>query len=129
MNITYRFAQYLASQGFGVLGTNLFVGAIPKTAPSECYWVTSAGGTNGKRNKTGERIKMYNVSIYFRSTDPATVEDKMELIETTLNSSTCPTLTDYDTISIEAFTYPSGQQIDSEKHLVGLVEAKITTYF
>ena len=35
MNITHSFAQFMEDQGFGTLGTNLFIGAVPQDAPDK----------------------------------------------------------------------------------------------
>ncbi len=127
-NITHAFATYLQTQGFGTLGTSLYIGAVPQHAPDACFWVVSGGGGNQSRNKTGERVKNYTVSIFYRSMDSEDVHDKLQEIEETINSASCVTLGSYDTIEMQCAVFPTDQDIDSEERTKGLAQVTLTIY-
>ena len=128
MNITHAFATYLQTQGFGTLGTNLFIGAVPLDAPDACFWVSSGGGSNQSRNKTGERVKSYIISIFYRSMDSEDVYDTLQELEETINSASCVTLGSYDTIEMQCTVFPTDQDIDSEERTKGLAQVTLTIY-
>lgn len=128
MNITHSFAQFMEDQGFGTLGTNLFIGAVPQDAPDKCWWVVSSGGSNTTRNKTGERIKEYTVSVFYRSTDSKEVYDDLQEFEETINNTECEQLASYDTIEMQCITFPTDEDIDSEERTKGLAQVKLTIY-
>ena len=128
MNITHSFAQYMQAQGYGTLGTSLFIGVVPQDAPDACFWVISSGGTNQSRNNTGERVKNYLISVFYRSMDSEDVYDKLQSFEELINGKQCVTLTTYDTIQAQATLYPTDQDIDSEERTIGLVQVSLTIY-
>lgn len=128
MNISHAFATYMATKGYGTLGTNLFIGAVPIDAPNVCWWVSASGGSNTTRNKTGERIKQYIIQVFYRSMDAEDMYEKMQAFEETINSNTCTSLTGYDTIDMQCTTFPTDQDIDSEERTKGLAQVTLTIY-
>lgn len=128
MNIIEAFATYLQSQGYGTLGSTIFIGRVPQNAPDACYWLVSAGGDNVTKNKTGERIKEYRVLIYYRSMNAKDVYNNLQTLESNLNSAFCITLSGYDTIEIQANSYGTDQDIDNEERTKGLIQATLTIY-
>lgn len=73
-------------------------------------------------------MKQYLISVYMRSLDASLVYDQLQALEESLNSDGCTSLNGYDTIDIEATTFPTDQDLDNEDRTVGLLQATITTY-
>jgi hypothetical protein len=128
MTISKSFATYLQSAGFGTLGTNLYIGGAPMDAPDTCMWILAGGGSPIVKNQTGEKVKQYFLSVFYRSTDAEDVDDTLHALEVNLNSPTCPQLTDFDTIEIECTSFPTDQDIDNENRTEGLLQVTITNY-
>ena len=130
MNIARSFVDYMIAQGFGtVFGTDIFIGGIPQDAPDTAWWVVSAGGSPGTKNQTAELQKNYVLNIYYRSTDAESVYNEIQSLEIELNKPTCITLAGFDTIEIEATTFPTDQDLESEERTVGLLTATVKTYY
>lgn len=127
MNIARDLAQFLEDNGFGVFGTDLFIGGAPVKV-STCYWITSAGGTNKQKNVTNNKLKNYTLSIFYRNTDAETVYENMQALEELINSDACTQLDNYDTIEMETILFPADQDIDVQDRTVGLLEVTITTH-
>lgn len=127
MNIAKAFTTFLQANGFGTVGTDLFLGAAPKK-PSTCYWVIPAGGINKQKNVTNNKLKNYVLNVFYRNTSQVTVYENMQALEELINSDGCTQLTGYDTIEMEAILYPTDQDIDVQDRTVGLLEVTITTH-
>lgn len=128
MNITRSLALYLESLGFATLGTDMFIGGVAQDAPSASWWLTAAGGSPQSKNNTGELIKKYSVNVYFRDLDASNVYDTLQELEQTVNADNCTQLDGFDTIGIEATSFPTDQDIDNVDRTVGLVQITIEVY-
>ena len=129
MNIVEAFVDYLEEKEFGTLGTDIFISSVPQEAPDKCFWLISAGGSPQDENATGEMIKSYIVSLYYRNTDAKDVYDILHNLEVLINSNDCTQLTDFDTIDLRATAFPIDQDIDNEDRTVGLLQITIDTYY
>lgn len=129
MNIARSFATYMEDEGYGVFGTDLFVGGAPKEGPDVCYWVVLNGGAPESRNETGEVIKQYSLSVYYRSTSEEDVYDTIQALEIELNKAKCVQLDGFDTIEIQCILFPADQDIDNEDRTVVLLEVQVRTYY
>lgn len=127
MNIVESFSQYLEDEMSLTLGTDLFIGSAP-VDKDDVWWIFSGGGGNVVKNDTGEKRKNYIVNAYYRGLDAQDVYNKLEQLETLVNSATCPQLNGYDTIEIETVTFPTDQDIDAQDRTIGLIQITITTY-
>lgn len=128
MNITKSVALYLQSLAFATLGTDMYIGSVPQDGPEIAWWLTSAGGSPQNRNDTGELIKKYSVNVYFRDLDAENVYETLQELEQIVNAENCPQLEGFDTIYIEATTFPTDQDIDNTDRTVGLVQITIEVY-
>lgn len=128
MNIVESFSTYIEGLSGATLGTNLFIGGVPLSAPSSCYWIIGTGGSINLDLKTGEKIKTYTIQIYYRNTDAEAVYDNLQSLEELINSDNCTTLSGYDTIDMTAVSFPVDRDIDDEDRTVGLLETNITIY-
>lgn len=128
MSVIDDFATLMVNEGYGTLGTDLFIGTAPLEAPAEVNWIVAGGGTSTLVNQTGERTKQYVVDIYFRSNSAQAVYDKMFAFEDMINSGDCASLENFDTIDIEASVFPADQDLDSEERTIGLVQVTLTLY-
>lgn len=72
MDISYQVAQYLATAGFGVLGTSIFAGQIP--AEQNGIYVSRLGGTLNNYVPIEETV----IDIYVKDTSSS---DAITLIE------------------------------------------------
>jgi len=127
MNLAAAFATYLDTNTSFTTGQDLFIGQAPSSPDTLC-WVTASGGDTERKLKTGERMKSYLIEIRYRNRDYQTVYNTLQTIEELLNADDCIQLTGYDTISIEATTFPIDEDLDQEGRKVGLVAATISTY-
>lgn len=128
MNIAEAFAEFLQDQGFGSLGDSLRIGTVPLDAPSTCWWIITSGGSTVSQNHTGERRKQYLIQVFYRNVDATEVYNQLQALEELINSDSCTQLSGYDTIDIEATSFPTDQDVDAEDRTVGVVQVTITTY-
>lgn len=131
MNLVQAFATYLDNDlGIATLGQDLFIGRAPSSneVSDDIWWVLSNGGGPIKKNDTGESMKSYQVEVYYRHTNDKIIEDSMFQLEEALNCDGCTQLTGFDTIDIEATTFPIDDDFDSEDRRVGLLQATILIY-
>lgn len=130
MNIAKSFVDFMIANNFGTqFGADIFIGGVPQEAPDSCWWVTNAGGSPGTKNKTAELQKNYVLNIYYRSTDAESVYNEIQSLEIELNKPTCIQLDGFDTIEVEATTFPTDQDLDSEERTIGILVATIKTYY
>ena len=130
MNIARSFITEMIAQGFGtVFGTNIYIGSAPQDAPDLCWWVIPSGGSPQAKNDTAELQKSYVLNVYYRNTDAEDVYETIQNFEIEFNRPTCRTLTGFDTIEIEALSFPTDQDIDNEDRTVGLTQITIRTYY
>ena len=130
MNISESFAEYLVNLGIGTLGQNIFIGNAPSSnqAPDSIWWIVANGGSPIRRNSTGEMLKSYKIDVFFRDRDYKTVYNELNSLEESINCDGCPELDEYDTISIEANSFPIDNDLDNEDRKVGLLQINLTTY-
>lgn len=128
MNIVEAFVDYLENKNYGVMGDNLFIGGTPLDAPDDCIWITSGGGLNDIRNITGERRKIYNLSLYVRGSDAKAVYDLMQEIELDINDEFCIEMQDYFNLEVSVLNYPTDNDIDNGERTVGLMAVELIVY-
>ena len=131
MNIAKSFATYLQDElSVATIGQDLFIGLAPRSdkAPDTLWWIKAFGGDPTTRLKTGETMKQYIVEINYRNRDYETVYEQLQSVEESINSDTCSQITGYDTIDIEATTFPIDDDIDSEDRKVGLLRITLTIF-
>ncbi len=129
-NLPSAFASYLDSITTSTIGQDLFIGEAPSSnkAPDALMWVIASGGDIERKLSTGEKMKSYLVEVRYRNRNYQTVYDTLQTIEEDLNNGNCTQLSGYDTISIEATTFPIDQDLDDEGRKVGLLAVTISTY-
>ncbi len=128
MTLKRSFAAYMELKGFGVFGTDLFLNGAPQDAPEACWWVLATGGAPISENRTGEKLKKYVVSVYYRDLDAQIVDEKLHEFEEELNTQFCDQLEGFVTVDIEVTTFPTDQDIDVNERTVGLAQVSIQTY-
>lgn len=130
MNITRAFAEYLATITASTIGQDLFIGQAPSSdkAPDSIWWVSGSGGDVTTRVKSGENLKSYLIEVHYRNRNYQTVYENMQSLEERLNDDPCTQLNGFDTVDIEATTFPVDDDLDAEDRKVGLLQATITIY-
>lgn len=128
MNISASFAEYMEDILLGTVGTDIEVGGVPQDAPEACWWVIPQGGGPEQVNQTGEMLKNYVLNVYYRDTNQESVYNSLQLLEETVNSGNCTQLDGFDTISMQATSFATDEDIDSEERTVGLVQVTIKVY-
>jgi len=128
MNIAKSFVEYMEDLGMGTFATDIFIGNIAIDAVDKAWWVVSSGGATLSKNNTGERIKNYTLSVFYRNTDAEDVYEQMQEFEEEINSKGCIQLDGYDTIEMEALVFPTDQDLDNEDRVVGLLQVKVSVY-
>jgi len=128
MNIAEAFATYMEGLGYGTLGTDLFIGSAPLGATDPCWWVIAGGGSSEPKNNTGERLKNYTLSVFYRNTVAQDVYDTLQEFEERLNSIHCDQLAGYETIEMEAISFPADEDLDQVDRTIGLVEVRVMVY-
>lgn len=127
MNIAEEFTTWMEDSDLGTFGTDIYIGEAPIDAPSRCWWVVASGGNTSISAQTGERMKNYLLSVYFRS-EPQDVYDTLQSFEELCNGKDCIEFSNYDIIELQATQYASDQDLDSEERKVGLVQINLTVY-
>lgn len=125
MTIAKAFLGYLQTI---LPGEKFFIGAAPKETTDDIYWLISNGGAPISTNVTGQKIKTYVLSLYFRSKSAEVVDEALQNLEETINIDQCTQLAGFDTIDMEATSFASDQDLDNEERTIGLVQVTITTY-
>ena len=125
MNIKKAFQQFMRANGY----TPVYIGGVPQDAPAVCWWITGAGGLNIGKNKTGEKMKNYIISVYYRDPDAEQVDEKLQQFEEFINADNCVDIGNYDIIETEATVFPTDQDLDNQDRTVGLIQITLTVYF
>lgn len=130
MTIAKAFVSYLETIiTDGAFGENIFIGGAAKeTSKDDIYWIISNGGAPASTNVTGQKIKTYVLSLYFRSKSAEAVDEALQNLEETINIDQCTQLEGFDTIDMEATSFASDQDLDNQDRTIGLVQVTITTY-
>lgn len=130
MSLVSAFATYLQGITGTTLGQTLFIGEAPSSnkVADAIWWIVENGGGIIQKNATGEARKSYQINVFCRSRDYQAIKDQMSSLEEDLNCDNCSQLSGYDTIDIEATTFPIDNDLDSEDRKVGLLQVTITTY-
>lgn len=130
MNLLDSFAQYLQTMGIATLGQNLFIGEAPSSnqVQDSVWWIIDSGGSPIAKNQTGESRKAYQITVFNRDRNYKTIKNAMFALEEQLNCDGCTQLQGFDTIDIEATTFPIDQDLDNEDRKIGMLQATITTY-
>jgi hypothetical protein len=130
MSLVDSLAGYLTGVTKSTLGQTLFIGEAPssKKVVNDIWWIVDNGGSIITKNATGEATKSYQFNIFFRSRDYELVKTNLATLEEDLNCDGCSQLSGYDTIDIEATSFPIDQDLDGEDRKIGLLQVTITTY-
>lgn len=130
MNLAEAFATHLATLTGTTLGQTLFIGEAPSSnkVADAIWWIVENGGGVLRKNSTGEAQKNYQINVFYRDRDYKAVKDAMYALEEDLNCDGCSQLSGYDTIDIEAITFPIDNDLDNEDRKIGLLQANITIY-
>lgn len=127
--VSESFIAWLESQGIATFKEDLFLSQVPDSAPDNCYWITTSGGGTILRLSTGEKVKQYFVSVYFRSNKGQTIEKNMFKLEELIDTPGCLNLEPfvlYDEVDVNQ--YPTDNDFDSEDRRVGMLQANIKIY-
>lgn len=127
MTLKRAFAEYMETLGLGTVGTDIFIGSAPLDI-SPCWWIISTGGAPVITNHTGERLKQYIISVYYRNTNAEVVDQTLFDFEEELNTSNCAQLEGFNTVDITVTTFPADQDLDVEDRTIGLCQVTIQTY-
>lgn len=127
MNIPEAFATYLETVTGSTLGQDLFIGEAPSSNQvlDSIWWIIASGGAKETRLISGESVKNYRVDVYYRNRDYEQVYNAMQDLEETLNCDGCTQLDGYETMDIEATTFPIDTDLDDEDRKVGLLQATL----
>ncbi len=126
--VSESFIKYLEDQSIATFGTDLYANQVPDDAPDVCYWVITSGGSTIQTLGTGERVKQYFVSVYYRSNSGRDVEKKLFTLEELLNCSDCVELEGFEILNMQASQYPSDIDLDNEERRLGLLQATVQLY-
>jgi hypothetical protein len=126
--VSEAFVEYLELQGYGTFGTDLFLSQVPPNAPDSTLWVITSGGSPIQKLATGETLKQYFISVFYRSTSAMDVEKKIFALEELLNCTQCVELTGFEVHEITAQNFGSDEDIDNEERRVGMLQANIKIY-
>lgn len=130
MSLVADFATYLAGVTSTTLGQTLFIGQAPSSdkVADSIWWIVENGGGVIQKNATGEARKSYQFNVFCRNRDYEVIKTAMSDLEEDLNCDNCSQLSGYDTIDIEATSFPIDNDLDSEDRKVGLLQVTITIY-
>ena len=128
MNILEAFSEYMEDLGLGTFGEDIYIGGAPLDAIDPIWWIIAAGGSSEPKNNTGERIKKYNLEVYYRNTDEEDVYNLLQTLEEDINGKHCTQLTGYQTVDMEAVSFPVSKDIDNEDRTVGMLQVTVSIY-
>ena len=130
MSLASSFATYLQTLGIATIGQDLFISQAPSSnkVPDSIWWVIASGGEVERNLKTNSKMKSYLVEVFYRNRDYNTVYESLHELEEDLNGAGCIQLSGFETVQIEASTFPVDDDLDSEDRKIGLLQAKITRY-
>lgn len=126
--VSDAFVEFLQNQGIATLDVDIYISQVPDDAPDTTYWITTSGGNTVLKLVTGEKVKQYFISVFYRSTSAREIERKLFNLEELLNCAECVTLTGFEVYEIGATQFPSDQDLDSEDRRVGFLQANIKIY-
>lgn len=130
MTLSQSFVKFLEQKGYGIFGQNIYLYRVPnsKKTETEVLWVIPMGGYPASVNRTGEMIKSYQMTIYYRSNSARKVDEVLNDLEQTLNCSQCVDLEGFELVSIRATQLPADQDLDSENRMVGTISCQLEVY-
>jgi hypothetical protein len=128
--VSEAFIEFLQNKGIATFGTDLFLNQVPSSLATQdsLYWIITSGGGPIQTLRTGEKVKQYYISVYYRSRSNKDVEHKLFELEELLNCTECVQLTGFDVIYISAEQFPSDTDLDDEERRVGFLQATIRVY-
>lgn len=122
------FIQYLQDNGYGIAGTNLYLGELPIEAPDVSYLVVVSGGNPELVTADGGMLKIYTFNVYYRSLAGKDIERQLFSLEEKLNCSTCVNLNGFETIYSRATQFAQDIDLENENRRIGLLQAQIRLY-
>lgn len=130
MNIAESFATYLSTLTSSTLGQDLFIGQAPSSnkAPDSYWLVSTSGGNKTLKAQTSEFVELHQIEVRYKNRDYKTVYNSMQSLLDDLNTDSCVQLSGYDTIEIEASTYPIDDDLEAEDRKVGLLIVNLRIY-
>jgi hypothetical protein len=126
--ISESFIKFLEEEGIATFNTDLYLSQVPDDAPDATYWVLTSGGNTIQKLRTGEKVKQYFVSTFYRSTKAKDVERNLFRLEELLNCLTCVQFEGFEVLEVEATQFPSDTDLDNEDRRVGLLQTNIRVY-
>lgn len=130
MTISRSFVQLLENKGCGVFGQNIFLYRVPNSlkTPTELFYIIPSGGSVIRNAPTGDKIKLYQFLVYFRSNSAERVDKVLNSLEEDLNCAGCVQLEGFELMSIQTNSLPADQDADSENRMVGMIQVQIEVY-
>ena len=130
MTITESFVKLLEDKGYGILGQNIFLWRVPNSlkTPTELFYIIPSGGSVIRTSPTGNKIKMYQFLIYFRSNSAKRVDEVLSQVDDELSCAGCVKLEDFELVDITVSGLPADQDADSENRMVGMVQVQLEVY-
>lgn len=126
--VAEAFVGFMENEGLGTFGDTIFLTQVPDSAPDSVYWIITAGGNPISKNSSGESVRQYFLSVYYRSTSGKDVERSMYHLENLLNCTNCVQLEGYDVLEISSTLFPQDRDLDSIERRVGFLQANIKIY-
>ena len=122
------FVGLLEGEGYGVFGSNLFLGVIPLDAPDEAWLVTVSGGNPDLVTLDGSMLKAYTFSVYRRSIAGKDMERSLFDLEEMLNRASCVNLEGFETIDSVATQFAQDTDLENENRRIGVVQAQVRLF-
>jgi hypothetical protein len=127
-NISKAFVEYMEDLGLGTFAEDIFIGGAPLDVNDPIWWVIAAGGVSDPKNNTGERIKKYTLEVYYRDTNEEDVYNLLQTLEEDINGKHCTQLNGYETVDMEAVSFPTDRDLDNEDRKIGMLQVIISVY-
>lgn len=126
--VSEAYIKFLEEKGIGTFGETIYLSQVPDIALDDVYWAISSGGSPVLKLKSGEVVKQYFISTYYRSTSAKNVERNLFKLEEILNCADCVQLEGFEVYETEAQQFSSDADIDNEERRVGFLQANIKIY-
>lgn len=130
MTISESLVKLLEKKGFGVFGQNIFLYRVPNSlkTETELFWIIPSGGTVTRAYPNGNKNKLYQFLIYFRSNKAQRVDKVLNEMEKFFNCAGCVELEDFELINVSTSSFPADQDLDTENRMVGLLQVQVEVY-
>lgn len=127
MNIPALIAKWLEDNGYGTVGTDIYIDQLPNEAPDATFWLINGGGSALSFNATKERTDSYTLTLLYRNKSPKQVIETLESVADVWNTTRHIELDPLD-VRWSTSSLPDDQGRDSNGRAQGSLTLNLIIY-